>query len=518
MLYKITVILLLWTSLLPAQPSPQAQPESPQTRTDLINMLHLQKAQTTLKDAEQLEQRLEREYAESQRLYDQSIISKKELDEALSAVRSARQALTQARIELDLTKLGFLDNATHITVLEAKKYYDPNGRRMLDLVLKNTSNLAQAEAALTRNNEDLSSWQTPQAVRGLLNIENIFVSVVDEQASIAKPYEQVVGQLPYNGQVRLSFTLLTDVQQAGIRLQYLDTDHIERVTLEKESLQSRPTLVASQLSVEGALGSDITYDLNLEMLVTDERIFSLAVTNLPPQFNGSFMQGAARIMSVRFSEEVSKHALSLNVSVPQKLDLAMIDQPIDFQAWVVTTAQLEALNPLKRENAPDPIPMAHLADLQGARVDLTLTPKGSGRLEILINNLYMEIKPQQAVDLSADLHNDGTLTLFNLVPEISPPLGWTAQVEPNRLDKLLPNEKHKLHIHLQPGSDIGVGEYETLLQGHGQSGSEAIEAVEKRLKVRINAQTNVTATLLLVAGLVMLIVGIVVFGVKLSRR
>ena len=151
-------------------------------------------------------------------------------------------------------------------------------------------------------------------------------------------------------------------------------------------------------------------------------------------------------------------------------------------------------------------------------MDLTLTPKGTGRLEILINNLYMEIKPQHPIDLEADLHNDGTLTLFNVIPEVSPPLGWTATVAPKNIERLLPNEKHTIQIRLQPGSDVGLGEYETQIETRGQSGSDVIEAMEKRIKIRINAETNLMVTLMLVGGLVLLIVGIVVFGVRLSRR
>jgi uncharacterized membrane protein len=110
------------------------------------------------------------------------------------------------------------------------------------------------------------------------------------------------------------------------------------------------------------------------------------------------------------------------------------------------------------------------------------------------------------------------LTLFNIVPEISPPLGWKAEVTPKLVEKLLPNDKQSLQIHLAPGQDVGVGEYEALIEAKGQSGSEVVDALEKRLKVRISAETNITATLVLVLGLVVLITGIVFMGVKLSRR
>jgi uncharacterized membrane protein len=173
---------------------------------------------------------------------------------------------------------------------------------------------------------------------------------------------------------------------------------------------------------------------------------------------------------------------------------------------------------LKKENANQEIPAERFAEIKAGRVDLALIPKGTGRLDILINNLFEEIKPQQDVDIKADLHNDGTLTLFNIVPEISPPLGWKAEVMPKLLEKLLPNDKQSIQIHLSPGPDVGVGEYEAQIEARGQSGSEVVEAMEKRLKVRISAQTNITATLILVLGLVVLITGIVFMGVKLSRR
>lgn len=515
----INAIMMILTPLLMSLVSDATEADTAtKTRTEMLNELSLRSAQVALDHAREERDRYFNELEDAKQLSGQSIISKKEFDEALSRYTRAQQLLEQARIALEETKLGFLDNATHITILEAKKYYDEHGRRMLDLVLKNASNLTQAQSALTSDDPNLPHWQNPTAIKALLNIENIIVSIVDGASSIGKPYEQIIPVLPFNEQIKLSFVMLTDVQQAGVRLQYLAKITTESIYLEKESLQDKPTLVASQFSLEGQLGTDVGYALDLEMLVTSDRSFSLAVTNMPPQLTTSFVEGSSRITSVRFTEEVSQHLLNLRVSIPQKLDVARIDKKIEFQVWVATTQQIEALNKLKRENAGAPIPLDVLRDIDAARADLTLIPKGSGRLEILINNLYMEIKPQQAVDIQADLYNDGTLTLFDIAPEISPPLGWEARIEPERIPTLAPNAKHKLSIHLQPGLDVGVGEYEAQIEARGQSGSEVIEAIEKRLKVRINAETNVTATLLLVGGLVLLIVGIVVFGVKLSRR
>jgi len=527
------VLLIIFMSLLTISANAQQEePEAPireteqitKTRTELLNELSLRTAQVVLENAKETHDRYKSMYEDAQRLFKKQIINQKELDDALSDFTQAQQLLKEAEIKLEETKLSFLAKASHITIMEAKKYYDSEGQRKLDLVLRNTSNLALAESALGltgsgSESQLQSEWQNPEQIRALLNIENIIVSIISETtSSIGKPYEKIIPILPYGKQEELTFILLTDVQEAGVKLQYLDETITERIFLEKESLQEKPTAVALQFSLEGQLGSDIGYGLNLEMLVTSERNFTLCVTNMPPQINCSFVEGGARITSVRFSEEVSKHNLSLNVSIPQKLDVSMIDKKIDFQAWIVTSTQLDHINKLKRQYMAGTIPVQELEAIEAARVDLTLIPKGTGRLEILINNLFEEIKPQQDVNIKADLHNDGTLTLFNIVPEISPPLGWTAEVLPKLVEKLSPNDKRPIQIHLTPGEDVGVGEYEAQIEARGQSGSEVVEALEKRLKIRISAKTNITATLILVLGLVALISGIVFMGVKLSRR
>jgi hypothetical protein len=497
--------------------------EKTKTRTGMLNELSLRQALVTLESAQGEHNRYKSQYENSLELFKKKYISQMELNIALSPYTDAQQKLETAKIELERTKLGFLANATHITIMEAKKYRDIEDKRMLDLVIKNTSNLALAESALglTESGSESqlqSEWQSPEQIKALLDIENIIVSIVSNSSSIGKPYEHIIPVLPYGEEVILKFVLLTDVEEAGVKLKYLEENTVENIFLEKESLQEKPRVVASQFSVEGQLGAEIGFDLVLEMLVTSESNFSLVLTNMLPQIKCYFVERGSRITSVRFTQEVSKHDLVLNASIPQKLGVGMIDKKIDFQAWIATSTQLEKINTLKRQYAAGIIPANELDAIEAARVDLTLIPRGTGRLEIRINNLFVEIKPQQDVNIRADLYNDGTLTLFNIIPEILPPLDWEVRVEPNNIKQLLPNEKQHIEIHLQPGTDVGVGEYVATIKAQGQSGGEVIEAIERGLTIKISAKANIIATLLLVGGLVILIVGIVVFGVKLSRR
>ena len=516
----MTFMIALTASAPIGQPQSHTKPVA-RTRTELLNELSLRTAQVALERSREEYQRCQSDYEDAQRLFDQSIISKKELDEALSRYTQARQQLDQAEIALEETRLGFLDNATHITIIEAKKYYNPNGRRMLDIVLMNASDLTQAESAVIAidpNTQESIQWQDAESIRALLDIENIIVSIVGNGASIGKPYEAIIPLLPYQKQHKVTFELLTDVEQAGVKLQYLAQTVTDVVYLEKESSQTRPTVVASQFALEGQLGSEVGYELNLEMLVTSTQTFSIALTNMPPQINCSFVEGAARITSVRFSEEVSKHSLTLRASIPQTLDASMIDERIDFQAWIVKPEELDKIYELKRRHEPQAIPNEELDAINAARLDLTLIPKGTGQLEIQINNLYREIEPETDVNIKATIHNDGTLTLFDVVPAVSPPLDWSVVVEPKLIEKLAPNDKVEVKIHLTPDPEVGVGEYEAQIEARGQSGSEIVEALEKRFKVRIKTATNTKTILVLVGALVLLIIGMVAFGVRLSRR
>ena len=514
------IVVLLWMTL--CHTTVLGRSGALKTRTTILNDLSLRLALVALGHMREAFDRTESEAEEAQHFFDRSIISKKELHESISRHAQATHRLEEAKIQLEETQLGFLDNATHITILEAKKYRDPEGRRMLDIVLRNTSNMSLAETALVREEsleQDNAVWQTPEAIRALLDIENIIVSIVDKGSiSVGKPYEQIVHILPYGQEAKLTFILLTDIDHAGVRLQYLNKNIIETICLENDSLQTRPTVVASQFSVEGALGSDIDYPLDLEMLVTTDQSFSLTATNLPAQIPYSFAEQGSRVSSIRFSEEVSKHSLNFRVSIPNNLTETLIDEAIEFQVWIVTPTQLEVLNQHKRQQGPDSIPMDELNLINAARVDLVLTPRGKGRLEIFMHNAYFETHPRETVGLKADLHNAGTLTLYNIVPEFSAPLRWAAIIEPRQIDKMLPNEKTSITIRLEPNHDVGVGEYEAHLNARGQSGSQVIEALRKRLTVRVNAKTSLTATSILVAGLLSIMIGIVFFGGKLSRR
>ena len=65
---------------------------------------------------------------------------------------------------------------------------------------------------------------------------------------------------------------------------------------------------------------------------------------------------------------------------------------------------------------------------------------------------------------------------------------------------------------------MAVGEYTVKLKAEGHSGVEVVEAMDKNFTVRIASKSSITGTAILVTVLVVLVLGIAIASVKISRR
>ena len=63
-----------------------------------------------------------------------------------------------------------------------------------------------------------------------------------------------------------------------------------------------------------------------------------------------------------------------------------------------------------------------------------------------------------------------------------------------------------------------MGDYTVKMQAEGHTGVEIVEAVDKNLTVRVAAESSITGTVILVSVLIVLVIGIAVASIKISRR
>ena len=424
--------------------------------------------------------------------------------------QKARLEFEAAEIELEETKLDLLRNATHITVVEARKYKTDDGRGMVDIRLENSSDIRDAllvDASLSE-----------KELRTLLTVENIYVSLRNG-AIVGEPYEVHILSLKVGEQRLLTYRLLRDEEAVVVDMSYLDVDSDRRwVILKKGSDQDLPSINSAQFSQTADLESEVGFGLTVERLSEDERSFALAVVGLPRRIDYSFVDQGAKINQVKFDESTSKNVLSLRMRIPENLDARYIGRTRTFFAMVAEPTEYGPINALQAKYGDEAIPEAEVKKLKVGYVKLELIPKGVGELEVVVSNRYQEIRVGDTMTIQVQFLNRGTAAVQNIKAVVDLPYEWESSVTPNLIKILDPDERAAIEVSAVPPSDIAVGNYDVGIEAQSQVGNINIESLEKNITVRVGARSNMTGNAILIGILVLLVVGIGLASIRISRR
>lgn len=490
-----------------------AQDKDLRTKEQRLYQIQLRQAQWQVDAAKlEMETRLS-DYDETRDLFQQNIRTLDELNSYQRAYQKAKLAYDQAEIALEETRLSFLRDATHLSIIEARKYRTADGYRQVEIVLDNGSNLSQAMSL----NPDKSQAE----VSALLEVRNINVSLESNSAKmiIGVPYEQLIASLALGQQQTLTFRLLKDEDEIVVVVKTLDGQRENfHIVLRKDSLQDTPTINSVQFSQEGDLNSRVRYDLILERLAEDEKTFRLAVLNLPREINYTFIEQTtnANLSQVKFSEETSQQQLELELQIPEKLSRRFIDQIIEFYVFVTDTDGYRQIEQFNRRDTP--ISKEELATLSGNVERFELIPRGQGALETTIATRYWEVSGDESVSVRIELLNTGTLAVENIRLILTPPLDWTYTSVPATIERIPAGEKLSATVTLVPPAEQMVGEYDVRVEASGVSDGEKVEASEKDLTIRVAASANLGQNILILVGVFALIIGVAIVSIKASRR
>ncbi len=485
------------------------------SKEELLNRLETRQAQLRLEQARTAMKRAQVNREEIERLFDEKIETIDTLNAARQHYEEARLDFEQAQIDLQKTRLEFLKGATLVTVVDAKKYRGPEGEVMVSVRIRNDSDIDKARVAMGAEGTDR------EKLASLLKIDNIIVSLRAD-AIIGDPFQRIVPELRYGEEATLTYRLLKrTVDQLTVTIAFLESVKEYTVFLKKEATQDLPSINSTQYAQQGQLGTKVRYDLELERLAKTEQSFSLVVLNLPRELPFVFLDpgSGAHITQLKFSNDISKQSLQFEVSIPAKLEEDLIDANIDFTILVTRQQELRTIYALRKQYEDDPIPADAIAKLKGNKAQLILIPKGTGKLDLVLGNLFKEIQqgtPEATIKFN--VLNSGTLALRRISPSVDPPLEWEATLAPREVELLDPGDKKMVVLTLVPPPAVPVGEYTLTLACEGHAGSDTVEAAEKDITVRIRRKSNITGTLMLVAILVILVLAIAVASVKISRR
>ena len=255
--------------------------------------------------------------------------------------------------------------------------------------------------------------------------------------------------------------------------------------------------------------------MRLERSTVDVRSFQLRVLNLPRQVSYSFVDPStqARLSQINFPAGVTQQSLGLRLFLPEQADASLpIDRPLEFWAAVMNDQQSTGFEPDGTYTE---------AQIQASRVGhvrLTAIPRGAGRIEVLANSLFSEIRTGDKVEAVLTVRNTGTRRLDNIKLMTECPLNWKAELVPDLIPSLELNREASVKLRIVPPTDVPVGDYEVPIKSESYAYNRRVPTEDKIFRVNVNAPTNLWATSGLVGGLLVVLLGIVAFGVKLTRR
>lgn len=479
------------------------------TRQQQLNKLQLDERTAQLAQrVESLATALE-ELNTTRELYEQGFLALLTYKQTKNSYEEARLQKEEAEILLEETKLDLLRNATRIVVRDARKYKSEDGKSMVDLVLENASD--------TRDALLVDPSLTEEDLRILLRVENIFISLRSGPV-VGEPYEVRVPALDVGESRTLTFRLLRDESGVAVDLSYLDIEDHVPVILRKGGSEELPSINSAQFSQTGELQQDVRFDLTVERLSDEERSFALAVIGLPRRIEFSFVDAGARVNQVKFDENKSKDTLALQLKIPEKLDREFVGRVRTFFALVTEPREYGRINAIQSKYGDDPVPEDEIKALRANYVKLELIPKGIGKLEVLVSNTYREIQVGEELRIRVEFLNRGSVAVQNIKAALDLPYQWQEKVDPPLIKRLEPDERAPIDITATPPIDIAVGNYELGVEAQGQVGNENVESLEKNLTIHVGARSNIAGNVILIGILVLLVVGIGVASIKISRK
>jgi hypothetical protein len=460
----------------------------------------------TLKKAQLQLEKTKGDFERSLKLKEQGLTS----EEDFARVQTA---YLQAQVDYQQALINFMGSEARISVASAVKFQDAAGKKFVRVTLRYSSKELKELAKLKISAEDLFPLDF------MKEIKDVSVSLKSEGKIVSDPYEKTMASLPLETQQDVTFQLLKDVENLDVNVFYSGKNEATSVYLQKGVSANIVTMNSAQFSQEADLESQATYDLSLEKFSGEANVFKLEVVNLPHQINYEFSdpQTQARLSQIKFTEGVTSMKLSLKLYLPKNADAqVVIDKPIEFLALTLDVDQAAKLQDLMTKKPR--IDTKDIDSMKAGSVRLELVPRGVGKIEVQAVNLYHEIKVGENVNMEVRVKNAGTRKLNNIRVYSDLPLNWRSEIQPELIASLEQNKEVVVTIKFLPPADVSVGDYEPKIKTECSADNRNVESEDKIVRIHVASKTNVLGISLLVLLLVGLLVGIVVFGIKLTRR
>jgi len=418
--------------------------------------------------------------------------------------------------EVDYQKLilRVIAEQSYIIVEKAVKYQTRTGERRVKVTLRSTMEGNQEYLDQFSQHMDIF---TPEMRSG--KTYNIFISLINiqDKTIIGSPYEVRIPSLDLGKAAEVDFGILRDVESVQVSLNYGGRSDQKNIYLEKDSGMNLVDISCVQFSQEADLGSQATYDLTLERFSDTNDVYVLAVAGLPRQVSYDFTdtETNARLSQIRFAQGVNTKRIALRIYLPDRNDDdVVIDRPLAFTALALSRTEQDRLAGADLAS----LSRAELETVRAGKARLELLPRGVGRIEVRATTLYHEITLGDSVSMNITVRNSGSRRLDNIRITTDNPLHWRSIVTPDLIRSLDPEREETVQLVFLPPSDAGVGAQEVKIRTEAVANNRPVQTEDKTVRIQVQAKTPLLWTAMLVMLLIGLVTGIVVFGIKISRR
>jgi len=418
--------------------------------------------------------------------------------ELIAAELISEQEYEQAQLEHQAARVDYqnyllqaLSERSHVVIRKAVKRRGTHGGSRVDLELEHA--VSPLPDGFMEEGTLAKLLEAP--------LRNVFVSLEAAGTNVGDPYEARIDELAPGRVARRSIRLLRDCDELSVILRYGGRVEKRTIILLRDAADDAIALVCPQSSQEADLGAVAEYSLSLERFTDRQASVPLAIQGLPSEIGRTFVDPAtgARVNQAAFTGGEAVCELTLRLYLPERLsERVLLDESIPFQVLVDGK---EAIGPGSDEPT-----------------NLVLIPRGVPRLEIAAPNLFLQTDHGSPAHSDMVVTNSGTKRLDGIQISVQSPMGWSAQIEPATIDTLAPGEKRSVRLDLTPAADSPGGEYEAKVRASTLSESRVIETDYKVIRIRLGDESPILGSVALAGGFLALVGGIVVAGVRLSRR
>jgi hypothetical protein len=444
-------------------------------------------------------------YDNDKELYDQKAISLAEFND------SKNESLSK---EVDYQKLilRLISQQSYIIIEKAVKYQNSKAEKRIRLILRSSIEGNQDYIKQFEQHFDVFTPEMRTA-----RVYNIFVSInnIADNTTIGSPYETRIPFIDNGGTAMADFNLLRDAESVQVVLNYNGKKDTKNIYLEKDASANIVAINSSQFAQETDLGASASYDLNLERFSSSDDVYRFIVVNLPRQVSYDLYDtdNNARLSQLRFNQGVNIRKLSLKAYLPDNEDNDIkIDKPLNFYVIVLNETEYSKLADTRNMTQKE------IDQIQAGKIKLELIPKGVGRIGVRAPSLYHEIKTGDSLTMKITVINDGTRVLDNIKITTENPLNWKSVIVPDVIVTLPPGKEQEVILRILPPDDVNVGAQEVKIKTVATANNRPVETEDKTVRIQVEAKTPFLGTIMLILLLVGVLTGIVVFGIKISRR